>query len=179
MGDILTIEKSALEEMSEKFSQHNTNIDAKLAEFGKKLNPETAAVEQKQLGGITAMEIWDIPIGKIAVGTFGGVFASELIDGFMAAQSDMVKGIAKLVSAGVTIKWGSRWFGRDAATAIAFVLGVLGFSQILPIDKWATQLAGAMPKIGGAGTIKSVGGPTVLTQAQQVAADYYAAAEGR
>lgn len=151
------------------------NLDAQLAEFNEtakkilvkpediktseEVKAEAAKAEEaaklEQAGaisGITSFEVWDIPLGKIAVGTFGGVFTSELIDGFLATQSNMIKGGIKLVLAGATVKWGSRWLGKDAAGAIAFALGILGMAQILPIDvyakKAATAIRGVLPEAG-------------------------------
>ncbi len=144
-------------------------------ELGKLTDPAGAGV----LSGITKTEVFGIPLGQIAIGTFGGVFVSEILDGFLAKQSTMVKGAVKLGIAGVTATWGKRWLGKDVSYAIAFVLGVFGLSQILPIDKWAAGIAG---KVGGMlpGTIKVTGMPgNVVVQAQQVANDYYSRLGGR
>jgi len=128
------------------------------------------------LAGLVKTEVLGIPIGAVAIGTAGGVFISELVDGFMATQGTMAKGAVKLAMAGVTATWGKRWIGKDAAYAIAFVLGIFGLSQIIPIDKYAAQAAGYIKGMLP-GTIKVTGMPNTgggaLAQAQRVATDYY------
>lgn len=162
----LTKSASALDEIVAKFKE--PKAEAKVEE------PKAKVEEARALAGITKTEVWGIPIGQIAVGTFGGVFISELADGFLAAQSTVVKGGVKLGLAAVTATWGKRWLGKDVSYAIAFVLGVFGLSQILPIDKWAASLAGSVKGILP-GTIKVTGMQgNVLNQAQGVAENYYA-----
>ena len=138
---------------------------------------KVAPVEERTgvLAGLVKTEVLGIPIGAVAIGTAGGVFISELVDGFMATQGTMAKGAVKLAMAGVTATWGKRWIGKDAAYAIAFVLGVFGLSQIIPIDKYAAQAAGYIKGMLP-GTIKVTGMPRggVVDQAGKVAQDYYA-----
>ena len=109
----------------------------------------------EQLGGITKLEVWDIPLGQALVGGFTAVVASELIDGFLAAQSNMIKGVVKLVGAGVAVKWGSRLLGSTGAKAVAILLAYDGLRMIIPMDEWANRLAtgvsGVFPGQGLAG----------------------------
>lgn len=139
------------------------SIKAKLDELGKPMKveaatdgkPAEAELHRSMVGGLTSMKVWNLPVGAIAFGTFGGVFVNELLDGFMAKQGVMVRGAVKLAVAGVVAGWGKKWL-RDATYPIALVLGVFGLSQVIPIDKYATQLAssvrGFLP-----GTIKVTG----------------------
>ena len=138
------------------------SADAKLEESG-------AGV----IGKLTNAKLWEIPVGAIAIGTFGGVFVSELVDGFMSKQGTMAKGAIKLVGAGLVASLHNRGLGKDANYAIAFVLGVFGLSQILPIDKWAVKAAGSLKGLLP-GTIKVTGMQgDVVTQAETVAGNYY------
>lgn len=162
-----------------------SDVEAKVAEFSKSLKPkdtlnETAKMEEGILAGFAKTEFFGIEFGKIAIGTFGGVFVSELIDGFMATQNTTTKGITKLVIAGTVAQWGKRWVGVDAAKALALIIGVFGLSQVLPVDKWAVQLASQVKSILP-GTIKVTGKneSRVVREATTVARDYYDQAMGR
>ncbi len=169
MGDTMTMEKNA---------QGVWEIKLPEADPTARLEAPGAGI----LGGITKTSIMGLEVGKIAIGTFGGVFASEIVDGFLAAQNTMIKGAAKLATAGVVGTWGKRWLGSEVAMAIAFVLGVFGLSQVLPIDKYAAQLAGTVKGILP-GTIKVTGMPNpgrdVLNQAEGVAGNYYSSISRR
>lgn len=139
---------------------------------------EDADMEQP-LSGITRIKVWDIPLGEIAVGSFTAVFTSELIDGFLAAQSDMTKGIVKLVGSGAAIKWGGRIMGKNGAYALGLLLGYDGLRSIIALDSWAkrlsTSVSGVIPGGGLGGFKKNTG---VVAQAETVASDYYARATG-
>jgi len=137
---------------------------------------QTAEMEASgMLGGITDTKIWDIPIGQAAVGGFGAVVGSELIDGFMANQSSMVKGMVKLLVAGASVKWGSKLLGSTGSKAVALLLSYDGIRMILPIDEYANKLAGMFTKLTGAGLggRAGMGGNNVLNQAGDVANSYY------
>lgn len=177
---VTVLEKTELNEAIEAALAGKFESVARMSDVEAKFKEMAAKVEEPAgaLGGLTKTEVWGIPIGQVAVGTFGGVFISELVDGFLARQSTMVKGLAKLGMAGVAGTWGRRWMGKEASFAIALVLGVFGLSQILPIDKWAAQLAGSAKGILP-GTIKVTGmSGGAVNQAQRVV-DYYSAAEAR
>ncbi len=165
-------------------------LDAKVDGISKKaeLIPSTTPVDTVKLeeagilGNLAKTEFMGVEVGKIAIGTFGGVFVSELVDGFLPSQSTMIRGGVKLVMAGIVGTWGKRWVGRDASMAIALILGVFGLSQVLPVDKWAANLAAQVKGILP-GTIKVVDstrrGGNVLDQASQVALNYYPGIAGR
>ena len=168
-----------------------STLDSKLTSFSEKLNskptdPDPGAVEQHQgraLENIAKMEVWDIPLGQAAIGGFSAVFASEVVDGFLGGQSTMVRGLVKAVMAGAIVKWGSRILGKTGAQAAAILLAYDAVRLFLPIDQWATKVATG---VSGVVTTKGLGGnkeiafqSTAVSQAQQVAADYYGTAEGR
>jgi len=167
-------------------SDFGLTLDSKLAEWGEKLNPKPkdpapGTVKMEQAGAlenISRMEVWDIPLGQAAVGGFSAVFASELVDGFLIKQSTMVRGLVKAVMAGAVVKWGGRILGKTGAQAAAILLAYDAIRLFVPIDQWATRMATG---VSGAVTTKGLGGnkETAFIQAQQVAADYYAKAEGR
>ena len=157
---------------------NRSSLDKIVAEF-KEAIPKAKVEEAGALANIAKTEFMGVEVGKIAIGTFGGVFVSELVDGFLATQTTVVKGAVKLAMAGVVGTWGKRWVGRDAGMAIALILGVFGLSQILPVDKWATGLASSLRGILP-GTIKVTGMPgSAVAQATRVAEDYYGRAFGR
>lgn len=120
---------------------------------------ETASVKEeakvRQLAGITEFEVWDVPVGKALFGGFVAVVGSELVDGFLANQGDMVIGLVKLAGAGAIVKWGSRLLGKGVATAVALLLAYDGIRHILPIDQYAHQLAS---KVSGVVTTRGLGG---------------------
>ena len=117
---------------------------------------ETADVEQ--LGGIMDMEVWDVPVGKALVGGFIAVVGSELIDGFLANRGVTVTGVAKLVGAGVAVKWGRRFLGKPGAAAVAILLAYDGLRDLVPIDQWGHRLASG---VSGVVTTRGLGGNTV------------------
>lgn len=139
---------------------------------------EKAKLEQRgAVAGVTAMKVWDIPVGEALIGGFTAVFASELIDGFLVKQGDMLKGVVKLVGAGVAVKWGGRLLGSTGSKAMAILLAYDGIRSIIPIDTWARRgagaVTGALPGGGLGGFQKNLGGNG------QKPADYYAKAFGR
>ena len=115
-----------------------------------KAEAEKAKLEQP-LAGITKMEVWDIPVGQALIGGFIAVFSSELIDGFLSAQSGMIRGVVKLVGAGVAAKWGSGLLGSTGSKAVALLLAYDGIRSLIPIDEWASRLAGGIKPLAGAG----------------------------
>lgn len=141
---------------------------------------EKAKLEQP-LAGITKMEVWDIPVGQALIGGFIAVFSSELIDGFLSAQSGMIRGVVKLVGAGVAARWGSGLLGSTGSKAVALLLAYDGIRSFIPIDEWASRLAGGIKPLTGAG----LGGRAGMERAavnpggNGHAEDYYAKALGR
>lgn len=121
---------------------------------------ETSAVKSATKS-IMDTEVWGIPVGKAALGGFGAIFASELIDGFMTEQSKNVRGIVKLVVAGASAQWGKRWLGAGAGV-LALLLTFDAIRDLTPLDEWANKLAnkvsGVIPK-GGLGAQTGGGTP--------------------
>ncbi len=153
---------------------------AEIAAMAEKADKSDKA-EMEQLAGITKMEVWDIPVGQALIGGFIAVFSSELIDGFLAAQSGMVRGLVKLVGAGVAVKWGSRVLGSTGAKAVALLLAYDGVRSFIPIDEWASRFAGGIRPLSGGG----LGGKAGMDRNprgdghKDRSADYYAGAFGR
>lgn len=185
-SEVLT--KEFVGNIDKRLGDFGTSLNAKLEEFGKLFpakveeiqDPKDPKAEMHQgLEGISKMQVWDIPIGQALVGGFSAVFASELIDGFLAAQSSMIKGVIKLAGAGVAVKWGGRLLGKTGAIALAIILAYDGMRQILPIDEWAGRLAGRIKPLTGGGLGGKAGMGNVQKQANRVLEDYYARAEGR
>lgn len=173
----------AIETMSAKMGEVDTRFgafDAKLAELeGKLPKPADPVAKMEQGGaleGITKLEVWDIPIGKAIVGGFSAVVVSELIDGFLAAQSTMTQGLVKLAAAGASVKWLSRFLGATGAGAMALLLAYDGIRSMLPIDEWAGRFSGAISKIRTGGGLAGKAGMkryNVIEQAEKVAGNYY------
>lgn len=133
-----------------------TDEAAKLEE---KKSEDKAKMEQAAISRtIAGFEVWDIPLGQALVGGFTAVFASELIDGFLIKQGDMLKGVVKLAGAGAAVKWGGRVLGSTGSKALAILLAYDGIRSIIPIDTWArkgaTTVTSRMPA-GGLGGFTS------------------------
>lgn len=177
-------EKLILEAIQEGFNnvgkEVGSKLDAQLAELNetakKILEPspedvktaaelkaaEEAKLEQGTVAGISEMKVWDIPLGQAALGGFVAVFASELIDGFLVQQGDMIKGVVKLIGAGAAVKWGGRLLGSTGSKAVAILLAYDGIRSLIPIDTWAKRsssaVTGMIPGGGLGGFNKNVGG---------------------
>jgi hypothetical protein len=151
-------------------------VEAKID--GKPVDAELEEV--KALSGFTNMKVFDIPIGKAIAGGAIAILASELVDGLMTKYSVNVKGISKLVVAGVTVKFLSKPLGKELAGAVAFLLAFDAARDLTPIDQWmnkaANKVSGVIPT-GGLGDQR--GGGAALKQANKVMKDYYSKAEGR
>lgn len=193
-------EKTILEAMEKGFENVGTKLESQMAELNetakkvlikpddvltpeqlKKESEDKASLEQAgAVGSITGFEVWDIPVGQALVGGFTAVFASELIDGFLVKQGDMLKGIVKLVGAGVAIKWGSRVLGSTGSKALGILLAYDGIRSLIPIDTWArkgaTMATGMIPGGGLGGFKENVGGaPAAGGNGHK---DYYEALKG-
>lgn len=154
-----------------------TDEAAKLEE---KKAEEKAKLEQAAISRtITGFEVWDIPVGQALVGGFTAVFASELIDGFLIKQGDMLKGVVKLAGAGAAVKWGGRVLGSTGSKALAILLAYDGIRSMIPIDTWARRGATVVTSRMPAG---GLGGFTQNIESRgngHAAEDYYAKAFGR
>lgn len=149
MAELSETAKKVLEPKPEDIKtpeQLKTESEAKLA--------EEARLKQAGVSGITNFVIWDIPIGQGLVGGFTAAFASELIDGVLMKQGDMIKAVVKLAAAGAAVKWGTRLLGSTGAKALAILLAYDGVRSLIPIDTWArrgaTTVSGMVPG-GGLG----------------------------
>jgi len=174
-----------LNKVDERIGKLTDEIGGKLNEFSEKLSSEpeqTAELEQGgAVEGLTRMEVWDIPVGEALVGGFVAVFGSELIDGLLAKQSGMVKGITKLVGAGVAAKWGRGLLGSTGSKAVALLLAYDGIRSLVPVDEWAGKAAGMITPRVGAGLAGKAGMENpgnAVQQAEEVAQGYYTKALG-
>ena len=162
-------------------------LDARLAELGKpapeKTDPEASLEGKGFLDGIMDFEFQGIPIGQAAVGGFAAIFASELVDGFMADRVAWQRGLVKLAVAGIAAKWGKRILGSTGAKTVALLLAFDAVRDLSPIDSWADQLAerisGRTTTAGLAG--RQTGGKPIKeqpTSQKQPGTSYYALALG-
>lgn len=199
-------EKLILEAMEKGFTNVGSKLDAQLAELNETAKKvlvkpediktpaelaaeaavakvaEEAKLERSAVSTITDMQVWDIPVGEALVGGFTAVFASELIDGFLMKQGDMLKGVVKLAGAGAAIKWGPRLLGSTGSKALAILLAYDGVRSLIPIDTWARRgasaVSGMMPAGGLGGFRQNVGGREVPGNGN-LPVDYYDRALGR
>ena len=125
-----------------------TGFEAVLASLKEGNKPEAKSTsiakmeERGVLAGITEMKVWNIPVGQAVVGGFVAVFATEVIDGFLATQGPVVRGVIKLGAAGAAVWWGKGIFGDTGSKAIAILLTVAGIRDFVPIDLWAQRASG-------------------------------------
>jgi hypothetical protein len=173
-------EKAFLEAMDKGFTNVGSRLESQIAEFNETakkylVKPEDVLSKDELdktsekakmeaagvLGGITEMEVWDIPVGQALLGGFVAVFASELIDGFLIKQGDWAKGLIKLAGAGAAVKWGGRFLGSTGSKAVALLLAYDGIRSLLPIDGWAKKGADTITSkvpAGGLGGFKKNAG---------------------
>lgn len=128
-----------------------TAIDSRVTDLEAKMkdalaepadDPAGEAVLKKGfMDDIMSFEIWGIPVGQAVLGGFVAIFASELIDGFMANQPPWQRGLAKLGGAAVAGLWGKRILGSTGAKAVALLLTFDAMRDFTPVDAWAKQLA--------------------------------------
>ena len=122
-------------------------IDGKLADLGKafepedKPDPEVTLEKKGWFDDIMSFEFQGIPVGQAAVGGFAAIFASELVDGFMADSDKWKRGLVKLAIAAISVKFGQRILGSTGAKAVALLLTFDAIRDLSPIDAWADQLA--------------------------------------
>ena len=175
------------EETDESIKLQLADLDSKwgtrLAEATKTPEPEPDK-ETLEMGaatsGIMDFEIWDIPIGQAAIGGFSAIFVTEVIDGFMKTQTQNMKGVVKIIGAGVFAKWGKRipFINAKGAKVIALLMTFDALRDISPINTWANQIAnkisGVIPT-GGLGDQRGGGAPRENVGAGN---DYYARAKG-
>ena len=172
------------EAVNKGFGENISALDKVLVGFQGVKIPETPAAPAKMeekagvLGGITEMTVWDIPVGQAAVGGFVAVLASELIDGFLAKQSLMTRGVVKLAAAGAVVKWGGV-LGNTGKKAVALLLAFDALRDIVPIDLWAQKAATAASGVVTQRGLVQGRDTSAVAQANQVVVDYYSRAERR
>lgn len=137
-------------------------LDARLAELGKPIEdpepgPEAPLEAKGFLDDFMSFEFQGIPIGQAAVGGFAAIFASELVDGFMADNAAWQRGLVKLAVAGIAAKWGKRFLGSTGSKAVALLLTFDAIRDFTPLNSWADQLA---EKISGTKTTAGLAGDT-------------------
>jgi len=164
-------------------------IDTKLADLGKAFEPESKADPEQEavlerkgfFDDIMSFEFQGIPIGQAAVGGFVAIFASELVDGFMANMQNWQRGLVKLAVAAAVGMWGKRLLGKTGSMAVALLLTFDALRDLSPIDTWADQLAsgitGRVTEGGLAGKNQNFKGDQPARQEKQPAS-YYAMALG-
>ena len=163
-------------------------IDSKLATLGDNKTEKLELAELNKSGildGFTQFKFFDVPIGQAVIGGFGAVFATELIDGFMASSEPWKKGMVKLVLAGVSVKFLKKFLGEKGSQGVAILLAFDGVRDLLPIDTWAQSLAnkitGNVPAAGLAShkveleALRSVNSPSNVSTGRS---SYYATALG-
>jgi len=148
--------------------------------------PDAANLEEARagiLGKAGNVSVGGVKIVPLAVGAFGAIFASELIDGFMSQQSKMIKALVKGVGAFAVMKWGKKipLVGAEGAKIIALLLAFDAIRDITPIDAWASAAAN---KVSGMIPIGGLGDQTgrakrALGDVRSINRDYYAHAFGR
>ncbi len=101
--------------------------------------------------GVANFQVMGIPIGQAVAGGFVAVFATELVDGFLAKQNSYVRGAVKLGAAYAAVKWGKKipFVGETGAKAIALLIAFDAVRDFIPIDTYAKNLA---TKISGTWT---------------------------
>jgi len=140
---------------------------------------EKAEMEREGvLGGLTGWDVQGIPVGQAVVGGFAAVFVTELVDGLMVSQSNVARGVVKLIVAGVGARWGKRLLGDTGAKAITLLIAFDAIRDLIPIDTWAkrasTTVSGVIPTRGLA-----QGSRSAVRQAEEVASNYSRSIFGR
>jgi hypothetical protein len=133
----------------------------------------------KTFGKVTDFEVWGVPLGAALVGGFVGIFATELVDGYLKNQSVMVRGGVKLVGAGVIAKFLPKYLGKELCYTVALLMAFDGLkNDIMPsifgyATTWANKLTGTTTVAGLGWT----GGPPPTAPQSALAArrDYYSA----
>ncbi len=172
------------EKWDKKIGKMPETVDSIWAKVNEKLTekPAEAKLEEKAgiLGGITKMEVWDIPVGQAVVSGFVAVFASELIDGLLKITPTttdrnklMMGGVVKLAGAGAAVKFGKGLLGSIGSKAVALLLAYDGVRMLLPLDEWAGMAVTPITKLTGAGLGGRAGMGDVRTQAGRVVENYY------
>jgi hypothetical protein len=142
------------------------------------ITEETAKLEESKL---MSMKVAGFQVVPFAVGAFGAVFASELVDGLMVNSSKTTRGIIKGVGAFAAFKWGKKipFVGSEGSKIIGLLLAFDAVRDLTPLDTWAAQLANKVSGVIPIGGLADQRGRNIRSQVNQVARDYYSSAEGR
>lgn len=155
----------------------------KVVETGKPA--DTAALEESKagvLGKVGNVSVAGVKIVPLVGGAFVSIFASELIDGFMASKGTTVKAVVKGVGAFAAYKWGKKLplIGAEGGKVIALLLAFDAIRDLTPINSWASaaanKVSGMIP-IGGLGD--QTGRAIKTMRPSLVKKDYYSTAFGR
>lgn len=111
-------------------------------------------------------------IVPVAVGGFGAIVASELIDGLMINQTKTTRGITKAVGAFAVYTWGKNipFMGNTGKNVAAALLLFDALRDLTPISEWASQLANKVSKAAPVGGLGDQAGRDVMGQARRIAA---------
>jgi hypothetical protein len=162
---------------------------ANLAEVIKK--PSSAPADEVKLeeAGVMSMKVAGLPVVGFAVGAFGAVFASELVDGLMSTQTKTTRGLVKAGSAFVIWKWGNKipligkMMNGTGKNIFAVLLAFDAVRDLTPLDSWAASAANKISGLIPTGGLADQKGRDIrnsaVTQATRVVKDYYSKAEGR
>ena len=111
-----------------------------------------------------------LPLGSILVGGLTGVFAGELIDGFVPPKTST--GTVNFMNVGVKggaivalAIWGPSLMSRTGTIIAAGLLGIQILVDVLPVGKWMLALINMIRKLFGKPPL--TGPPTPAIQAQQ------------
>ena len=132
-------------------------------------------LEKGMFTSVSSMKVAGIPVGQALVGGVVAVAAGEGVDLLMAP----VKGqlgkwgppVTKLAAAWVTVKYLSKWIGKDSANTAALFLGYDAIRDVVPFDQ---MIRDAIP--GHSHGEFGNRGLTAVQQAETVVArkrDYY------
>jgi len=142
---------------------------------------EAAKLEDQGIfSDVMSFEFMNIPVGKAFVGGAIAILATEVIDGFFAAQSVTTRGVIKLAGAAGTMMFLRKPLGNVGSGAVALLLTFDALRDLTPLDTWmanlATKITGMAPT---AGLADKSARRSPAAQPPHTIQDYYAAAEGR
>ncbi len=111
-------------------------------------------------------------IVPVALGGFGAILVTEVVDGLPIFKSQMQRGIAKGVGAFVFYTWGKKipFMGEIGKNVMAALLLFDALRDITPISSWASQLATKITKAIPSGGLQR--NPNALNQAIAVSQRY-------
>lgn len=187
MGEVITLDPQTMEALAG-VMQLRSPLEAALAKFNEpkpapEVKPEVkppadvAPMAEGIAGGLASFELQGLPIGQAAVGGFVAVMATELIDGFLAKQNNLLRAGAKGLVALGAMRYGTRVLGSVGAKAVALFVLYDALRDVVPFDTLAKNLtarvSGVLPTRGLAqGSVREA--ERVLRNAQGgIGASYY------